>query len=60
MNDQTNSTCAFCSLVNSITDWMAHPFSGQGTAFQWVLTIGLLIVALWFWQVVLLDLREEL
>lgn len=40
-------------LIDSIQQWLAHPFqSGQGAA-KWVLFVGLLIIAVWFWQVVL-------
>jgi hypothetical protein len=56
---QASTPCAYCSLIDSVSQWMAHPFSGSGTAFQWVLTIGLVIVAIWFWNWTLIHLREE-
>lgn len=64
MNDSTAAAsikpCAFCNFVESISDWMQHPFSGGGTAFQWVLSIGLIVVAIWFWSWTLLKLREDI
>jgi hypothetical protein len=58
-NQASAQPCAFCSLVESVSDWMQHPFSGSGSAFQWVLTIGLILVAIWFWHWVVLSIYRE-
>jgi hypothetical protein len=47
-------------FLGSILAWFAHPFQSQGSALNWVLFVGLLIVAAWFWQVVLLETTREL
>lgn len=47
-------------LFGAVLDWMAHPFNTTGSAFNWVLFVGLMIVAIWFWQVILLDITREL
>ena len=47
-------------ILGNVMQWFAHPFSTQGSAFNWVLFVGLLIVAVWFWQVILLGLTKEL
>ena len=52
----TNST----GFLGSVLDWMATPFQSQGSALNWVLFVGLIIVAIWFWQVILLDIIKEL
>ena len=46
-------------LLPSIFSWFAHPFSTQGSALNWILFVGLLIVAAWFWQHTLLKIMEE-
>lgn len=47
-------------LLGNVLDWFAHPFQSEGSAFNWVLFVGLLIVAAWFWQVVLLETTRDL
>lgn len=47
-------------FLGSLLAWFQHPFQSQGSALNWVLFVGLLIVAVWFWQVVLLDITETL
>jgi hypothetical protein len=61
--NQPNTGCAFCnafhSLVNGMVAWFKTPFQSGGNAVNWVLFVGLLIIAAWFWQVILLDIKEE-
>jgi len=38
---------------------MARPFNPQGSAFQWVLFLGLIIVGVGLWQFILLELNED-
>lgn len=59
-NDQTPKKCPLCGLVDGVIGWVKQPFNPHGTALQWIGFLGLLIVAAWFWQVILLDLREEI
>jgi hypothetical protein len=47
-------------LLGSVLGWLAKPFNSQGSALNWVLFVGLLIVAAWFWQVILLETVKEL
>jgi len=47
MNDQSTG------LVPNVVNWFAHPFRTQGSALNWVLFVGLLVVAAWFWTRVL-------
>lgn len=46
-------------LVNSVVDWFAHPFDAQGSAFNWVLFVGLLVIAAFFWQLILIEFSRE-
>jgi len=46
-------------LLGSITEWYAQPFNTQGNAFKWVLFVGLLLVAVLFWQFILLEILRE-
>lgn len=47
-------------LLGSVMDWFAHPFQSNGSALDWVLFLGLLVAAFWFWQVILLDVTGKL
>lgn len=39
--------------------WFAHPFNNQGSAFNWWLFVGLLVIAVWFWGRVLAKINSE-
>lgn len=45
-------------LITDVIGWFAHPFQTSGSALNWVLFVGLLIVAVWFWNHVLLSIGE--
>lgn len=47
-------------LIGSVTNWFTHPFNSQGSALTWVLFVGLLIIAAWFWNHVLLTITKEI
>lgn len=47
-------------LVNSVIGWFQHPFQNEGSAYDWFLFVGLLIVISWLWHVILLKLTEEI
>lgn len=46
------------NLISSVVDWFKQPFSSKGSAVNWILFVGLIIIAAWFWHVVLLDVAE--
>jgi hypothetical protein len=46
------------NIINSVVDWFKQPFQSQGSAVNWVLFVGLIVIAAWFWHVVLLDLTD--
>jgi hypothetical protein len=46
-------------LFGSLLNWFQHPFNSQGSALNWVLFLGLLIIAAWFWQHILLMIQSE-
>lgn len=52
MNEQNGG------LSTQIVNWLQHPFNTQGSAFNWVLFVGLLICAAFLWQTVLIKIRE--
>ena len=55
MTDQTQQN----GLVGSVVNWFSHPFASSGSALNWVLFVGLLIIAAWFWNHVLLQISQE-
>lgn len=57
MQDQTNTSNGFFQQVHS---WLAQPFQSNGSALRWVLFLGLVIVAIGFWNFILIDLSREI
>ena len=47
-------------FLSDITDWYKQPFASSGSATQWVLFVGLLIIAVWFWHIILLFITREI
>jgi hypothetical protein len=47
-------------FLGHILAWAAHPFQSEGSAWNWILFVGLLIVAAWFWQWSLLHITKDL
>lgn len=50
----------FSNMLDSIGGWLKTPFKSGGSALNWVLFVGLLVVAVWFWQIVLLHIQDEI
>ncbi len=46
-------------LVSIITSWWNQPFRSGGSAFNWVLFVGLVVIATFLWQLVLLEFSKE-
>ena len=46
-------------LLGRINGWWMHPFDSQGSAMNWVLFVGLVVIAAFLWQTVLLLLAKE-
>jgi hypothetical protein len=47
------------SLIGRFNSWWSHPFQSGGSAFSWVLFVGLIIIATFMWQLVLLEITTE-
>jgi uncharacterized protein (DUF983 family) len=47
-------------ILGGIVNWLQHPFTSDGSAFNWVMFVGLLVIAAFLWQTVLLKLTEEI
>ena len=45
-------------LITNVLGWFAHPFQTGGSALNWILFVGLLIVAAYFWNHVLLSIQD--
>ena len=58
--DEEKKPCPLCGIVDSVSDFMRRPFNPGGTALQWTLFVGLLLTIVWCWNVILLQLNEEL
>ena len=46
-------------LVSTIGNWIAHPFNANGTALNWVLFLGLIIVAAFAWNLVIITVVHK-
>lgn len=46
-------------VLGAVFGWLAHPFNTSGSALNWVLFLGLLFVAAWFWHRVLAGILDE-
>lgn len=46
-------------ILGVVFNWLAHPFNTDGSALNWVLFLGLLVVAAWFWQHILISILDE-
>lgn len=55
MADENNGK----GLVQTINAWWAHPFNTSGSVMNWVLWVGIIVVAMFLWQLVLLELARE-
>lgn len=42
------------TLLGGFGQWWAQPFNASGSALAWVLFVGLLIIAAFMWQTVLI------
>jgi hypothetical protein len=42
-------------LISDASSWLAHPFVTNGSALNWILFVGLLVIAGFFWNYVLLS-----
>jgi hypothetical protein len=47
-------------LIGTVNSWWSHPFNSGGSAFNWVMFVGVIIVAVFLWNLVLLDLTKEI
>jgi hypothetical protein len=45
-------------LVMDVINWFAHPFNTSGSAFNWILFVGLLVIAAWMWSRVLAGIMK--
>jgi len=47
-------------LIGQINSWWMHPFNSQGSAFTWVMFVGILVIAAFMWQLILLEFAKEI
>lgn len=46
-------------FLGNVVSWFQHPFQPGGSAFNWVLFVGLLIIAAFMWNLILIDIIER-
>jgi len=47
-------------FVAEILGWARKPFDSGGSALNWILFVGLLIIAAWMWNVVLMQIKNDI
>jgi hypothetical protein len=60
MGNQQSSAQTGAGLVTDIITWAQHPFSSGGSALNWILFVGLLVIAAWFWNHILLQIKGDI
>lgn len=51
-----NNTTTSTGMFTSIAGWLKQPFNSGGSALNWVLFLGLVIIGAFFWNLVLIEL----
>jgi len=46
-------------LIGTISSWWTRPFNSGGSALNWVLFVGLIIIAVFLWQLILIEIMKE-
>lgn len=46
------------NFFTSIQSWWRHPFQSGGSAFNWLMFVGLIVVAAFLWQLVLIEIAK--
>lgn len=54
MNDEKEQ-----GLFGALVGWVKHPFNSNGSVLNWVLIVGVILVAVWFWNWILIQLIED-
>lgn len=52
--DESTDNLQQTGLVSSLGKWYAHPFNADGSALNWLLFLGLVIIAGFLWNVVII------
>lgn len=52
-NDDGNN-----GLIHNVLAWFVHPFQTGGSALNWILFVGLLVIAVYFWNTVLIAIED--
>lgn len=58
--NQNDAASTGGGLVTGILGWVKQPFTSQGSALNWVLFVGLLIIAAWFWNHILMTISNDI
>ena len=58
MPTNNNATSTGTGFVSGILGWAQHPFSASGSALNWVLFVGLLVIAAFLWNLVLMQVTD--
>lgn len=54
MNEDSADNLQQTGLVSSLGKWYAHPFNADGSALNWLLFVGLVIIVAFLWNLVII------
>ena len=46
------------NVIQDTLNWFAKPFQSNGSALNWILFVGLLVIAAWMWNHVLMSITD--
>lgn len=58
--DDSTQNLQDTGLVSTLGKWYAHPFNANGTALNWILFLGLVIVAAFLWNLVIIQMVPKI
>lgn len=45
-------------IIDNTLEWFKKPFNSGGSALNWILFVGLLVIAAWMWNHILMSITE--
>jgi hypothetical protein len=47
-------------VLTNVQNWVEHPFNSNGSALNWILFVGLFMIAGFLWHTVILMITDEI
>lgn len=63
MNPTTSTSASAqtgAGFITSIISWAKQPFQSGGSALNWILFVGLLMIAAWMWNHIIMQINQDI